>query len=64
METLQVNEKQVRKLATVLKNSKIRMFEYPVDEDTLVVYDDKFHVAKIVTDYMDYIEQKSRIHPS
>lgn len=63
METLQVNEKQVRKLATVLKNSKIRMFEYLVDEDTLVVYDDKFHVAKIVTDYMDYIEQKSRIHP-
>lgn len=63
METLQVNEKQIKKLAAVLKNSRIRMFEYLVDEDTLVVYDDKFHIAKIVTDYMEYIDHKSRIHP-
>lgn len=63
METLQVNEKQIKKLAAVLKNSRIRMFEYLVDEDTLVVYDDKFHIAKIVTDYMEYIDHKSKIHP-
>ena len=63
MEKLQVNEKQIKKLATVLKKSRIRMFEYLVDEDTLVVYDDKFHIAKTVTDYMDYIDHKSRIHP-
>lgn len=63
MGKLQVNEKQIKKLATVLKKSRIRMFEYLVDEDTLVVYDDKFHIAKTVTDYMDYIDHKSRIHP-
>lgn len=63
MEKLQVNEKQIKKLATVLKKSRIRMFEYLVDKDTLVVYDDKFHIAKTVTDYMDYIDHKSRIHP-
>lgn len=63
METLQVNEKQLKKLATVLKNSRIRMFEYIVDEDTLVVYDDKLHVENTVTDYIDYIEHKSKIHP-
>ena len=53
----------MNKLVTVLRNSRIRMFEYLVDEDTLVVYDDKFHIAKTVTEYMDYIDQKSRIHP-
>lgn len=63
METLQVNEEQMNKLVTVLRNSRIRMFEYLVDEDTLVVYDDKFHIAKKVPDYMDYIDQRSRIHP-
>lgn len=63
MERLQVNEKQIKKLATVLKNSRIRIFEYLVDEDTLVVYDDKFHIAKTVTNYMEYIDQKSKIHP-
>lgn len=63
METLQVNEKQMNKLATVLKNSRIRMFEYLVDEDTLVVYDDKFHIKNTVTEYMDYIDHKSKIHP-
>lgn len=63
METLQVNEKQVKKLATVLKNSRIRMFEYLVDEDTLVVYDDKFHIEKTIAGYMDYIDDKSKIHP-
>ena len=63
METLQVNENLMKKLATVLKNSRIRMFEYIVDEDTLVVYDDKLHIEKTVTDYMDYIDHKSRIHP-
>lgn len=63
METLKVNEKQMNKLATVLKNSRIRMFEYLVDEDTLVVYDDKFHIKKTVTEYMDYIDHKSKIHP-
>lgn len=46
MEILQVNEEQMNKLVTVLRNSRIRMFEYLMDEDTLVVYDDKFHVAK------------------
>ena len=63
MEALQVNEKQMKKLATVLKNSRIRMFEYLVDEDTLVVYDDKFHIEKTVTAYMSYIDHKSKIHP-
>lgn len=63
METLQVNEQQMRKLATVLKNSRIRMFEYIVDEDKLVVYDDKLRIENIVTEYIDYIDHKSKIHP-
>lgn len=63
METLQVNENQLKKLATVLKNSRIRMFEYIVDEDKLVVYDDKLHVNRVVTGYIDYIDHKSKIHP-
>lgn len=60
---LQVNEKQMKKLATVLKNSRIRIFEYLVDEDTLVVYDDTFHIEKKIAGYMDYIDDKSKIHP-
>ena len=63
METLQVNKKQVEKLATVLKNSRIKIFEYLVDEDTLVVYNDQFHVEKTIAGYMDYIDDKSKIHP-
>lgn len=63
METLQVNENQLKKLATILKNSRIRMFEYIVDEDKLVVYDDKLHVNRVVTGYIDYIDHKSKIHP-
>ena len=63
METLQVNRKQVEKLATVLKNSQIKIFEYLVDEDTLVVYNDKFHIEKTIAGYMDYIDDKSKIHP-
>ena len=38
METLQVNRKKIEKLSTVLNNSRIKIFEYLVDEDTLVVY--------------------------
>lgn len=38
MEILQVNEDQQKKLATVLKNFRIQLFEYIVDEDKLVVY--------------------------
>lgn len=63
METLQVNEKLMKKLETVLKKSRIRMFEYLVDKDTLVVYDDKFHIKKTITGYMDYIDHKSKIYP-
>ena len=39
------------------------MFEYFVDEDTLVVYDDKLHVEETIPDYIDYIDHKSKIHP-
>ena len=63
MEILQVNEDQQKKLATVLKNFRIQLFEYIVDEDKLVVYDDKFHIKRTVTDYMEYIDHKSKIHP-
>ena len=63
MQTLQVNEKQMKKLATVLKNSKIKIFEYIVDEDKLVVYDDRLHIDKTITGYIDYIDHKSKIHP-
>ena len=41
METLQVNRKKIEKLSTVLNNSRIKIFEYLVDEDTLVVYNNK-----------------------
>lgn len=63
MKTLQVREEQMKKLATVLKNSKIQIFEYLVDEDTLVVYDDRFRIAQRVTGYIEYIGSKSKIHP-
>ena len=63
METLQVNRKQIEKLAIVLKNSRIKIFEYLVDEDTLVVYDEKFHIEKTIAGYMDYIDDKSKIYP-
>ena len=33
METLQVNRKKIEKLSTVLNNSRIKIFEYLVDED-------------------------------
>ena len=49
MEILQVNEDQQKKLATVLKNFRIQLFEYIVDEDKLVVYDDKFHICLLYT---------------
>lgn len=61
METLQVNRKQIEKLSTVLNNSRIKIFEYLVDEDTLVVYNNKFHIEKTIAGYMDYIDNKSKI---
>ncbi len=60
METLQVNRKQIEKLSTVLNNSRIKIFEYLVDEDTLVVYNNKFHIEKTIAGYMDYIDNKSK----
>ena len=60
METLQVNRKQIEKLSTVLNNSRIKIFEYLVDEDTLVVYNNKFHIEKTIAGYMDYIDNKTR----
>ncbi len=63
METLQVNRKKIEKLSTVLNNSRIKIFEYLVDEDTLVVYNNKFHIEKTIAGYMDYIDNKSKIHP-
>ena len=59
METLQVNRKKIEKLSTVLNNSRIKIFEYLVDEDTLVVYNNKFHIEKTIAGYMDYIDNKS-----
>ena len=61
METLQVNRKQIEKLSTVLNNSRIKIFEYLVD--ALVVYNNKFHIEKTIAGYMDYIDNKSEIHP-
>ena len=58
METLQVNRKKIEKLSTVLNNSRIKIFEYLVDEDTLVVYNNKFHIEKTIAGYMDYIDNK------
>ena len=49
METLQVNRKQIEKLSIVLNNSRIKIFEYLVDEDTLVVYNNKFHIEKKIS---------------
>lgn len=63
METLQVNRKKIEKLSTVVNNSRIKIFEYLVDEDTLVVYNNKFHIEKTIAGYMDYIDNKSKIHP-
>lgn len=63
METLQVNRKKIEKLSIVLNNSRIKIFEYLVDEDTLVVYNNKFHIEKTIAGYMDYIDNKSKIHP-
>lgn len=63
METLQVNRKKIEKLSTVLNNSRIKIFEYLVDEDTLVVYNNKFHIEKTIAGYMDYIDNKSKIYP-
>ena len=60
METLQVNRKQIEKLSIVLNNSRIKIFEYLVDEDTLVVYNNKFHIEKTIAGYMDYIDNKSK----
>lgn len=63
MEIPKVDRKQIEKLAIVLKNSRIKIFEYLVDEDTLVVYDEKFHIEKTIAGYMDYIDDKSKIYP-
>ena len=63
MEISKVDRKQIEKLAIVLKNSRIKIFEYLVDEDTLVVYDEKFHIEKTIAGYMDYIDDKSKIYP-
>lgn len=60
METLQVNRKKIEKLSTVLNNSRIKIFEYLVDEDTLVVYNNKFHIEKTIAGYMDYYRQQKQ----
>lgn len=60
METLQVNRKQIEKLSIVLNNSRIKIFEYLVDEDTLVVYNNKFHIEKTIAGYMGLYRQQKQ----
>ena len=60
METLQVNRKKIEKLSTVLNNSRIKIFEYLVDEDTLVVYNNKFHIEKTIAGYRQQKQDSSR----
>ena len=55
MEIPKVDRKQIEKLAIVLKNSRIKIFEH-LYEDTLVVYNENF-IPKAIAD-MDYRRQK------
>lgn len=58
METLQVNRKKIEKLSTVLNNSRIKIFEYLVDEDTLVVYNNKFHIETTKARFIQKTEKR------
>lgn len=56
-------DKKTELLYAILKSNRSKFFEYVVDEDCLIFYDDKLMVEKQIPNYMEYLQKKSSIHP-
>lgn len=56
-------EKKTELLYAILKSNRMKFFEYVIDEDCLIFYDDKLIVEKQIFNYMEYLQEKSSIHP-
>lgn len=61
---LQGENQKLAKLAAILKNSGISIFEYDSEKDELVVYDHDLQIMDRIQDYVNmYMPTKSRIYP-
>ena len=62
---MQRNECEQKKeiLSAILKNCGMVFCEYLVKEDRLIFYDDTLTVKKEISDYLEYLQHDSFIHP-
>ena len=61
---LQGENQKLAKLAAILKNSGISIFEYNSEKDELVVYDHDLQIMDRIQDYVNmYVPTKNRIYP-
>lgn len=57
------DETKMLKVAEILKESGIQIFEYYMDEDKLVVYNDMQECGTEIPSYMAYLETQTIVHP-
>ena len=50
-------------LKAVLKNNEIRVCEYLVKEDKLIIYDEALTVEREIPNYLERLEQNSSVCP-
>lgn len=54
---------KMQKLSAILKENGIQVFEYFIEEDKLVVYEDLQEGGREIQGYLAYLETKTKIHP-
>lgn len=58
-----LHHKKMKKLAMVLKNCGIQIYEYFIKKDRLVIYDEYYQISRVMENYLASLEQASSIHP-
>lgn len=60
---LLADRQKLAKLAVILKNSNISVFEYLLSKDTFILYDDRLQVSRTIPDYLSHLKTDGLIHP-
>jgi len=59
----QLDKQRLKKMEIIFRNSLFVPFEYRIQEDKLLVYNQEFQIVKEIPNYISYIESHSVIHP-
>lgn len=57
------DDEKLEKIAAVLKNTGISVFEYYLKEDRFVLYDERLKTVEEVSQYLSYLEADPKIYP-